>query len=188
MGFTIDLGKTGPAFKLKGVDGKMHSLKDYADKKAVVIVFTCNHCPAAIAAEDRLIAIQRDYAPKGVALVAINSNEDVGHPTDSFEHMVKRAAEKKFNFPYLRDDTQEIAKAYGALRTPHAFVLDAKQNVVYRGRVDDNIDNPAAVTRHDLREAIDEALAGKPVTVPTTAPVGCNVKWWGKDAHWMPTA
>lgn len=186
MGFTIDLGKTGPDFKLKGVDGKFCSLKDYAGKKAVVVIFTCNHCPAAIMAEDRLIAIQRDYAPKGVQLVAINSNEDVGHPTDSFEHMVERASQKKFNFPYLRDDTQRIATAYGAMRTPHCFVLDKDRKVVYRGRVDDNIDDAAAVTRHDLREAIDEALAGKPVTVPVTEPVGCNVKWLGKDAHWMP--
>ncbi len=186
MGFTIDLGKPGPAFSLKGVDGKSHSLKDYADKKVVVVVFTCNHCPAAIAAEDRLISIQRDYAPKGVQLVAINSNEDVGHPTDSFDHMVVRAAEKKFNFPYLRDDTQKVATAYGAMRTPHIFVLDKVRKVVYRGRVDDNIDDADAVTRHDLREALDEVLAGKRVSVPTTQPVGCNVKWLGKDAHWMP--
>jgi peroxiredoxin len=186
MGFTIDVGKAGPQFSLKGVDGKLHSLKDYADKKAVVVVFTCNHCPAAIAAEDRLIRLQKDYAAKGVQLVAINANEDKGHPTDSFDHMVKRAAEKKFNFPYLRDATQEIAKAYGAVRTPHVFLLDPARKVVYRGRIDDNIDDAEAVKRHDLREAIDEVLAGKRVSVPSTEPVGCSVKWWGKDAHWMP--
>ena len=110
-------------------------LKDYADKKAVVVVFTCNHCPAAVAAEDRLIQLQKDYAAKGVQLVAINPNEDKGHPTDSFDHMVKRAAEKKFNFPYLRDETQEVAKAYGAVRTPHVFLLDQARKVVYRGRL-----------------------------------------------------
>jgi peroxiredoxin len=186
MGFTIDLGKKGPGFKLKGVDGKFRSLDDYSDKKAVIVVFTCNHCPAAIAAEDRLIEIQKDYAGKGVQLVAINSNEDEGHPTDSFEHMVKRSAEKGFNFPYLRDETQTIAKAYGAMRTPHVFLLDQNRKVAYRGRVDDNIDDAAAVTRSDLREAIDEVLQGRKVSVPTTQPVGCNVKWWGKDAHWMP--
>ena len=161
MGFTIDVGKAGPSFNLKGVDGKLHGLKDYADKKAVVVVFTCNHCPAAVAAEDRLIQLQKDYAAKGVQLVAINPNEDKGHPTDSFDHMVKRAAEKKFNFPYLRDETQEVAKAYGALRTPHVFLLDQGRKVAYRGRIDDNMDDPDAITRHDLREAIDEVLRGQ---------------------------
>ena len=188
MGFTIDVGKSGPPFTLKGVDGKVHSLQDYSDKKAVVVVFTCNHCPAAVKAEDRLIQIQNDYADKGVQLIAINSNEDKGHPTDSFENMVRRAAEKKFNFPYLRDDTQDVARAYGALRTPHVFLLDGRRKVVYQGRIDDNIDDVNAVTRHDLRVAIEETLQGKPVSTPTTEPVGCNVKWWGKDAHWMPKA
>ena len=176
MGFTIDVGKVGPGFRLKGVDGKSHSLQDYADKKAVVVVFTCNHCPAAVKAEDRLVQLQRDYADKGVQLVAINPNEDKGHPTDSFEHMIRRAAEKGFNFPYLRDETQKVARAYGAVRTPHVFLLDQKRKVAYRGRIDDNINDPAAVTRHDLREAIDEVLAGKPVSVSTTQSVGCSVK------------
>ena len=186
MGFTIDIGEAGPGFSLKAVDGQTCSLDDYADKAAVVVVFTCNHCPAAVLAEDRLIQLQADYAGRGVQLIAINSNEDDGHPTDSFEHMVTRAAEKGFNFPYLRDDTQDVARAYGAQRTPHVFLLDAQRKVVYNGRIDDNINDAAAVGRHDLREAIDETLAGKAVSVPVTQPVGCNVKWWGKDAHWMP--
>jgi peroxiredoxin len=186
MGFTIEIGKRAPAFSLKGVDGKTYSLKDYAEKKAIVVVFTCNHCPAAIAAEDRLIQLQKDYAAKGAQIIAINSNEDQGHPLDSFEHMVARAAEKGFNFPYLRDQTQKAAKAYGAQRTPHTFVLNEARKVVYTGRVNDSIEDAKAVTRHDLREALDETLAGKPVSVPVTQPVGCNVKWWGKDAHWMP--
>lgn len=186
MAFTIDVGKPAPGFNLKGVDAKMHGLNDYARKKAVVVVFTCNHCPAAVKAEDRLIQFQKDYAGKGVQVVAINSNEDKGHPTDSFEHMVRRAAEKGFNFPYLRDETQEAAKAYGALRTPHVFLLDGGRKIAYRGRIDDNINDPKAIKRHDLREATDEVLKGKPVSVPTTEPVGCSVKWWGKDAHWMP--
>jgi peroxiredoxin len=188
MGFTIDVGKPAPAFALKNVDGRTVALKDYADRKAVVVIFTCNHCPASIKAEDRLIQLQKDYAAKGVQLIAINSNEDKDHPTDSFDHMVRRAAEKGFNFPYLRDDTQDAARAYGALRTPHVFLLDAKRAVVYHGRIDDNLNDMKAVKRHDLREALDEALQGKKVSVPVTQPVGCNVKWWGKDAHWMPTA
>jgi len=186
MGFTIDVGKPAPGFNLKGVDGRMHSLDDYADKKAVVVVFTCNHCPTAVQYEDRLVELQRDYAPKGVQLIAINPNEDKGHPTDSFDHMVQRAKDKGFCFPYLRDESQDVARAYGALRTPHVFLLNAKRKVAYTGRIDDNPDDPQAVGRHDLRQAIDEVLARKRVTVPVTKSVGCSVKWWGKDAHWMP--
>jgi peroxiredoxin len=186
MAFTIGIGKTGPAFSLKGVDGKTRSLSDYADKKIVVVVFTCNHCPAAVKAEDRLIQLQKDYAKKGVQLVAINSNETDNHPTDSFEHMIQRATEKRFNFPYLRDETQDVARAYGALRTPHCFVLDKDRKVRYHGRVDDNIDDASKVKRRDLREALDQVLSGKPVSVPATPPVGCNVKWWGKEEHWIP--
>ena len=186
MAFTIDIGKPGPGFSLKGVDGRVHSLDDYADKTAVVVVFTCNHCPTAVEYEDRLIELQADYAPKGVQLIAINPNEDKGHPTDSYEHMIQRAKEKGFNFPYLRDDTQEVARAYGAVRTPHVFLLDAERNVVYQGRIDDNAKDPGAVERRDLRDALDEVLAGKPVSVPVTVAVGCSVKWWGKDPHWMP--
>jgi peroxiredoxin len=188
MGFTIDVGKQGPGFELKGVDGKVHALGDYAAKKAVVVVFTCNHCPTAVQYEDRLIQLQKDYGRKGVQFVAINPNEDKGHPTDSYEQMITRAAKKGFNFPYLRDDTQKVATAYGAVRTPHVFLLDGKRNVVYHGRIDDNPDDPDAVSRHDLRQALDEVLAGKAVSVPVTKSIGCSVKWWGKDPHWMPEA
>jgi peroxiredoxin len=186
MGFTIETGKDAPGFSLPGVDGKTLSLDDYADQAAVVVVFTCNHCPTAIDYEDRLIQIQDDYAAKGVQVIAINSNETDGHPTDSLSHMIERAEEKGFNFPYLRDESQDVAKAYGAMRTPHVFLLDADRKVVYNGRVDDMPDDPNNVGRHDLREAIDETLAGKPVSVPVTQSIGCNVKWWGRDAHWMP--
>lgn len=186
MGFTIDVGKDAPGFNLKGVDGEFHSLDDYGDKEAVVIVFTCNHCPTAVQYEDRLIELQDDYAGKGVQLVAINPNEDVGHPTDSYEHMIERAKQKGFNFPYLRDQTQEVAKAYGAIRTPHVFLLDRERKAVYCGRIDDSPGDPAAVGQHDLREALDEVLAGKPVSVTSTQAIGCTVKWWGRDPHWMP--
>ena len=186
MGFTLELGAKGPDFNLKGVDGKMHSLANYADKKAVVVIASCNHCPTVVQYEDRMIGIQRDYADKGVQLIAINGNETDNHPTDDFEHMVKRAKEKGFNFPYLRDDTQEVIRAYGAVRTPEVFLLGPDRTLVYHGRIDDNPDDPSGVARHDLRKALDGVLAGKPVSVPTTVPVGCTVKWWGKDPHWMP--
>ncbi|MFB3881649.1 MAG: thioredoxin family protein [Armatimonadota bacterium] len=186
MGWTLDLGAKAPDFTLKGVDGKMHSLSDYADKKAVVVIVSCNHCPTVIQYEDRMVEIQRDYAGKGVQFIAINSNETDGHPTDSFDHMVERAKQKAFNFPYLRDETQETAKALGAVRTPEVFLFGPDRTLVYHGRIDDNPDDPKKVKRHDLRLALDEVLAGKKVSVPDTPPVGCTVKWWGKDPHWMP--
>ncbi len=186
MGFTLEIGAKAPDFNLKGVDGKMHSLADYADKKALVVIASCNHCPTVIEYEDRMVEIQRDYASEAVLLIAINGNETDGHPTDSFDHMVQRAKDKGFEFPYLRDDTQDTLRAYGAVRTPEVFLLGPDRTLLYHGRIDDNAANPAAVKRHDLREALDEVLAGKPVSVPNTVPVGCTVKWWGKDPHWVP--
>lgn len=186
MGFTLPLGAKGPDFSLKGVDGKVHSLSDYADKQAVVVIISCNHCPTVKANEERMIKLQRDYADKGVQLIAINGNETDQHPWDDFENMVQRAREKNFNFPYLRDDSQEVVRAYGAVRTPEIFLLGPDRKLVYHGRIDDSPDDEARVSQHDLREALDEVLAGKAVTVPNTVPVGCTVKWWGKDEHWMP--
>jgi len=186
MGFTVDVRTRAADVKLPGADGNEHALPDYADKKAVVVAFTCNHCPAAIGAQDRIIGLQRDYGPKGVQVIAINANEDVGHPTDSLTHMVERAREKGFNFPYLRDQSQDVAKAYGAQRTPHFFLLDTDRTVVYHGRMDDNPYEDGKQTTHELRDALDQVLAGRAVSVQPTNPIGCNVKWSGKDAHWMP--
>ncbi len=187
MAFAPEIGSQAPSFMLKGVDGRNYSLSDFAGNQVVVIVVTCNHCPTAIQYEDRLMQLQTDYAPRGAQFVAINGNETEGHPTDDFPHMVQRAKEKGFNFPYLRDDTQDIMRALRAGRTPEAYVYDSDRKLRYHGRIDDNPDAPAKVKRHDLRVALDEVLAGLPVTVPKTPSVGCNVKWWGKDAHWMPS-
>jgi peroxiredoxin len=186
MSFTLDTRAKAPDFHLKGVDGRMHSLSDYDDRKVVVVIASCNHCPTVVEYEDRMIGVQKDYAHRGVQLVAINGNETDDHPTDDFEHMVQRAKKKGFNFPYLRDDTQDVLRAYGATRTPEVFVFGPDRVLAYHGRIGDNPGNAAAVQRHDLREALDEVLAGKPVSVPNTVPVGCTVKWWGKDPHWMP--
>ncbi len=187
MGFTLEIGAKGPAFSLKGVDGKMHSLDDYAGKKAVVVIVSCNHCPTVIQCEGRMVQIQKDYAGKGVQLVVINGNETDGHPTDDFANMVSHAAEKGYSFPYLRDDSQDIVRAYGATRTPEVFLLGPDRKLAYHGRIDDSPDDATKVKRQDLRVALDEVLAGKPVSVPKTEPVGCTVKWWGKDPHWMPS-
>ena len=186
MAFTLPLGQSAPDFNLPGVDGKDYSLASFKNAKLLVIVFSCNHCPFVIGSEDRMIKFNSDYSPKGVSLVAINSNETKDHPTDSLEHMISHAKEKGFKFPYLRDESQEIAKAYGALRTPHFYVFDQNRKLRYTGRMDDNPRTPGAEKTHELRDAVDALLAGKKPPVELTNPIGCNVKWWGQDAHWMP--
>ena len=168
-----------PDFELPGTDGRTHSLKSLSDKKALVVIFSCNHCPYVQAYEDRIIELQRDYAGKGVQVVAINSNEDVNHPDDSFDNMVKRARDRKFNFLYLRDESQRVAKAYGATNTPHIFLFDDKRGLRYTGKIDDNWQEPGKVKRRYLREAIDAVLAGKPVAEPETFAIGCTIKWKG---------
>ena len=186
MAFTLDLGAAAPDFHLPGVDGRETSLADFADAKLLIVLFTCNHCPYVIGSEDRMVALANDYAPKGVAMVAINSNETDNHPTDSFEHMVARAAERGFPFPYLRDESQEVALAYGALRTPHYYVFDAERTLRYSGRMDDSPREPGTETTHELRDALDALLESAEPPQPLTNPIGCNVKWKGEDAHWMP--
>jgi peroxiredoxin len=186
MAFTLALGATPPNFDLPGVDGKNYSPDSFKSAKLLVVFWSCNHCPYVVGSEDRMKKFYDDYSPKGVAMVAINSNETEFHPTDDFPNMVKHAKEKNFKFAYLRDDTQEIARAYGALRTPHFYVFDAQRKLRYTGRMDDNPRNPGKETTHELRDAVDAVLAGKTPTVPLTNPIGCNVKWKGKDGHWMP--
>jgi peroxiredoxin len=173
----LEIGQRAPDFTLPGVDGKDHSLSSYKDKKIVIVVFTCNHCPYVQAYEDRLVSIQRDYGDKGVQLIAINTNDSSGYPEDSFNNMVKRSQEKNFNFPYLRDKTQCVARAYGAEYTPEAFVLNSKFDLRYVGRIDDNWQNPDKVKTHDLRDAINAVLAHKKVENPITHAIGCTIKW-----------
>jgi peroxiredoxin len=186
MAFTLSLGASAVDFNLPGVDGMNYSLASFREARVLVVVFTCNHCPTAIGTQDRLMALCREYAPKGVAVVAINSNEDRNHPDDSFEKMKGRAQEQGFPFPYLRDESQETALAYGALRTPHFYVFDEQRRLRYTGRMDNNPYDASKATQHDLRNALDALLAGKKPPVEVINPIGCNVKWKGKDAHWMP--
>lgn len=186
MAFTLSIGQAAPDFDLPGVDGKRHSPASFRDAKILVIVFSCNHCPYVIGSEDRMVRFHADYAPRGVAMAAINSNETENHPGDSLEHMVERAKEKGFRFPYLRDETQEVAVAYGALRTPHYYVFDQDRKLRYTGRMDDNPRTPGMQRTHELRNAVDALLAGKKPPVEVTNPIGCNVKWKGKPGHWMP--
>lgn len=186
MAFTLEIGQTAPDFHLAGVDGRTYSLADFAEAKSLVVVFSCNHCPYVIGSEDRMKRLVADYSPRGMRMVAINANETENHPGDSFEHMKQRASERQYNFPYLRDEVQTVAKAYGALRTPHFFVFDEQRKLRYTGRMDDNPRNPGQETTHELRDALDALLTGKEPTVAVTNPIGCNVKWKGQPEKWMP--
>lgn len=172
----LPIGNPAIDFRLKGIDGKTYSMKDFADKKAVVVIFSCNHCPYVQAYETRMVQLQQDYLPKGVTLVAINSNDETNYPEDSFPNMVKRAKENGFNFPYLRDETQEVARQYGGICTPHVFAFDQNRVLQYKGRIDDSR-YPEQVKVHDLRIALDVILAGEKPTVKETRPFGCSIKW-----------
>ncbi len=171
------LSEKAPEFSLPATDGKTYRLENFSSAKALCVIFMCNHCPYVKATIDRIIALQRDYAGKGAQVVGINSNETVNHPEDSVEHMIRWAKEKSFNFPYLRDETQAVARAYGAERTPHIFLFDQQRALRYTGAVDDNTQDPAKVTRRYLREAIDALLAHQPVQEAETHAIGCSVKW-----------
>ncbi len=186
MVFTLDIGSPVPDFKLPGVDGKTYSPSSFKDAKLLVVFFSCNHCPFVVGSEERMKALYRDFSPKGVAFIAINSNETENHPQDSFEDMVKRAKERALPFPYVRDESQDVAQAYGALRTPHFYVFDKERKLRYTGRMDDNPREPGKETTHELRDAIEALLAGKRPSVEKTNPIGCNVKWKGQEEHWMP--
>jgi peroxiredoxin len=164
-------------FELPGVDDRRHSLADYADKEAIAVVFTCNHCPYARAWEDRLIDIQADYADRGVQLVAISANDAKKYPDDSFPRMKEHSEEKGFNFPYLYDESQEVARAYGAERTPEIFLFDKGGTLRYHGTVDDDYDDPAAVRNHYFRDALEAVLEGRHPLSAETVPVGCTIKW-----------
>ena len=172
----LPLGSPAVNFNLKGIDDKLYSLKDFSSKKATVVIFSCNHCPYAQAYESRMVQLQNDYQSKGVTLIAVNSNDETNYPEDSFPNMVKRAKEKSFNFPYLRDETQETARQYGAICTPHIFVFDQKMTLQYKGRIDDSR-YQEQVKVHDLRNALDSMLAGKKPPVQETRPFGCSIKW-----------
>jgi len=171
------LGSKAIDFHLQGVDGKAHDLAEFQDKPIVALTFWCNHCPYVQAWEQRVIEIAKEYAAKGVQVVAINSNETINYPTDDFPHMVERARDKRYPFPYLRDETQEVARAYGASRTPEFFVFDRARVLRYHGAPDDNHESPKRVIRHYLREALDALVANKHPALPETPPKGCSVKW-----------
>jgi peroxiredoxin len=174
---TISVGEKAPDFSaLLGIDDKKHGLGEFKDAKAVVVVFTCNHCPVAVAYEDRLVALQKDYKKRGVQIVAICSNSD---EADKLDKLKERADAKKFTFPYVRDDDQKIGKAYGAAVTPHVFLLDKDRKIAYMGSIDDN-QNAEKVSKHYLRDAIDAVLSGKAPETTETRQFGCGIKYTGE--------
>lgn len=172
----LALGSAPPAFALRGVDGVEHTLSGYGDADVLVLVQFCNHCPYVIAWQERLIEIQRDYAGRGVRVVAINSNDSERYPEDSFDKMAARAGQEGFNFDYLHDPDQVVARSLGAERTPEVFVFDRDRGLAYHGAIDDSRDE-AEVGRRYLRDALDAVLAGEAPPVADTPAVGCTVKW-----------
>lgn len=175
-----EVGAVAADFRLRNVDGQMVSLGDYRSGKGVIVVFTSNHCPFSRAYEDRLVELHRKFAAEGYPIVAINSNDPAAYEEDSFSNMQARSQQKQFPFPYLVDETQRVAKTYGASRTPHVLVLrkSGEQFVVqYVGAIDDNSQDPSSVTRRYVDEAVTNLLAGKPVVSTSTKSVGCAIKW-----------
>lgn len=186
MTFTLSIGEKAPDFKLPATDGKEYSLSDFNDAKVLVVFFSCNHCPYVTGSNELTRETALKFAGQGVQFVGINSNSSNTNPIDSFENMVEQMKENDFPWLYLHDETQEIAKAYGALRTPHFYVFDEDRKLIYTGR---GVDNPKDITKmtvNDLDRALTEKVANEPISVPLTNPLGCNVKWDGEDAHWMP--
>jgi peroxiredoxin len=175
--FQLKSGDPAPPFALPGTDGRTWKLSDFGDHKLLVVSFWCNHCPYVLAWEGRMIDLGRSYGPKGVGFVLINANDAAAYPNDSFEAMVARARDRQYPFPYLRDEGQEVAHAYGALVTPHPMLFDRERRLLFQGRIDDSHDHPERVREHYLQRALDQALGGKPVRPSELPVVGCTVKW-----------
>ena len=189
---TLEIGDAAPDFKLIGIDGKYHELSDYDDAEVLLLMFTCNHCPTAQAYEDRMIKIVDDYKDKGVQLVAISPNsplgllyEELGYSDlgDDYDEMIIRHRDKGYNFPYLYDgDDEKVSLQYGPVATPHAFVFDKDRKLQYVGRLD-KVEKPGTANAEDLRAALDQVLAGQPVTNPVTKTFGCSTKWGWKTEY-----
>lgn len=174
----VPLGTAAPDFTLPNIDGSMKTLADVAGTKGTLVMFICNHCPFVKHVAGQLAELGRDYLPKGIGFVAISSNDVATHPADSPEQMVREAEDRGYPFPYLYDETQEVAKAYRAACTPDFFLYDSSRRLVYRGQLDSSRpDSGIPVTGADLRAAIDAVLAGKPPAAEQRPSLGCNVKW-----------
>jgi peroxiredoxin len=186
MAFTLQPGQKAIDFKLPATDGKEYGLSDFDRFKYLVIFFTCNHCPYVLGSDEITRQTAEKFSKRGVGFAGINSNSENTYPEDSFPNMVERMKKNKFPWVYLYDQPQEVAKAYGALRTPHFYIFDENRILVYTGRGVDNPRDTSKMTVNNLDLALGELTTGKPISVPVTNPIGCNIKWDGRDAHWMP--
>ncbi len=186
MGFTLSTGDRAPDFLLAGTDGRIYSINDFNDAKILVIFFTCNHCPYVKGSDEVTRKTALHFEKFNVRFVAINSNSKNTYEEDSFGHMVERMNMNKFPWVYLYDANQKTALAYGALRTPHFYVFDENRKLIYTGRGVDNPKDTSQMTVNDIWNALEEYLAGREISVPVTNPIGCNIKWEGKEAKWMP--
>ncbi len=175
--FRLHPGDSAPEFDLPGTDGRNYRLADFKDRPLLLVVFWCNHCPYVQAWESRMIDLGRRYGSKGVGIVLINANDAEAYPADSLEAMVARSREKNYPFPYLRDEAQDVARAYGALVTPHPMLFGRDRRLLFQGRIDDRHDHPEQVRDRYLEHALDQALAGKPVKPAELPVLGCTVKW-----------
>ena len=166
-----------PEFHLPGTDGNMYSSDSLSNKEILIVIFSCNHCPYVQAYEQRIIELQNEFNENSVQFIAISSNDASKYPEDSFDEMKKRAESKNFNFPYLYDQSQEIAKVFGATHTPQVFLFNSEKKLKYEGKIDDNWQEPELVNSRYLRDAILEVLDRKDVSVPETFSIGCTIKW-----------
>jgi len=185
MPFTLEIGAAAPNFRLTATDGQSYALSGFTEE-FLVIFFTCNHCPYVIGSDEITRASALRFTPEGVRFIGINSNSADTYQEDDFPHMVSRMEEQKFPWLYLHDESQDVALAYGALRTPHFYVFNRERKLMYTGRAVDQPKDSSKVTVNDLDRALEELVNGQPVSVPVTNPIGCNVKWDGKEKHWMP--
>ena len=170
-------GTRCPDFRLPAVDGRTYGRDDFAQAPVLVVMFICNHCPYVKAVEDRLIELQRQYGPRGVQLVGICSNDAATYPDDAFDRLAERWRQKDYGFPYLHDESQQVARAFGAVCTPDIYVFDRERQLAYRGRIDDSWKDPSKVTRRDLAGALDALLAGGRPSADQKASIGCSIKW-----------
>ena len=173
----LNINDQAPDFSLKATDGNTYSLNNFVGKNALAVIFSCVHCPYVLAWEDRIIDVANEYGPKGLGVAYICSNDPVKYPQDNFENMAKHISDKGFPFPFLHDDSQEVARAYGAERTPEVFLFDADRKLVYTGSVDDNYEEPSEAKHHWFRGAVEKAIIKAPVAEPVSAPKGCTIKW-----------
>ena len=186
MAYTLRIGENAPDFDLVGTDVDYYSLDSFEEYENLIIFFTCNHCPYVTGSDEVTRQTVEKFQSSKLKFIAINSNSKNTYEEDSFENMVKRMDDLKFPWLYLYDETQKVAKDYGALKTPHFFVFDNERKLVYTGRGVDSPKDSSNIKVNDLERVLEELVDNQKISVPVTNPIGCNIKWEGKEAHWMP--